>query len=149
MTTVYSTKLSSKFSHSSLTVRDIDSMSKWYCKAFGFNKSMEGEIKGNKNFSKAIGIDNADLLWAQLKTKDLDFNLELIQFLNNKDEKKMGYSFNHLGFIVDDIEEKYQYLKNEMGMKFISPPLKINEFVKTCFGFDPENNRIELVEELK
>lgn len=58
-------------------------------------------------------------------------------------------NYNHISFTVDNIDYEYKRLR-KLGVKFLSKPVKVpDNNTKICFGYDPDNNLIEFVEDLK
>jgi catechol 2,3-dioxygenase-like lactoylglutathione lyase family enzyme len=56
--------------------------------------------------------------------------------------------FNHISFTVKGLDFEYRRL-SKLGAKFISVPLKSPVTnTKLCFGYDPDGNLIEFIEDL-
>ncbi len=56
--------------------------------------------------------------------------------------------YNHISFTVCDIENEYKRL-GKSGVRFISRPVRSpDNATKVCFGYDPDGNLIEFIEEL-
>lgn len=55
----------------------------------------------------------------------------------------------HISFTVTGIDREYKRLR-KLGVKFISGPVKTPyNNTKICFAYDPDNNLIEFVEDIK
>ena len=98
-----------------------------------------------------LKIKGAKLTYVKMyfprESKERPAVFELHYWRNSRIPPKPGY--NHISFTVEDIDYEYKRL-SKLGVKFISKPLKTPYTnTKVCFGYDPDNNLIEFVEELK
>ncbi len=126
--------------HSGIVVKNKNVALNFYQKLLGFKKVAEAK-EVNSYAKQILGIFNIHYIKLAVG-EDL---LEL--YVMPKDETKSDW--NHVSFTVDNLDELYKKLK-KANVKFISKP--VFDPSKThivCFCYDPNNNLIELVEEVK
>ena len=86
-------------------------------------------------------------MYSPKQFKDSPPIFELHYWKNPRMQSKLGY--NHVSFTVENIDYEYKRL-SKLGIKFISRPIiSPDNNTKICFCYDPDNNLIEFVEELK
>lgn len=138
------------FRHTCIVVRNLDKSLKFYRDILGLRVSKVLNVEG-KYPETVLNIRKAKLTYVKLhcpyQTKDRPPIFELHYWKNPRILPKRGY--NHISFTVEDIDYEYKRL-TKLGVKFLSPPLKTPySNTKVCFGYDPDNNLIEFVEEFK
>lgn len=138
------------FRHMCIVVRDLDKSLKFYRDIIGFKVYKIVTIKGRYP-ETLFNMKGVKLTYVKLhspgQSKDSPPVFELHYWQRPRILPKPGR--NHLSLTVGHIDYEYKRLK-KLGVRFISPPVKtpyIN--TKVCFGFDPDDNLIEFVEELK
>jgi len=138
------------FRHACVVVRDLDIALKFYRDILGLKVSRiittEGEYP-----ERALNIKRIKLTYVKLRapgqSKKSPEIFELHCWQRPKIASRKGY--NHISFTVKDIDDLYKRL-SKSGINFISGPLRApHGYTKICFAYDPDNNLIEFVEDLK
>ncbi len=98
-----------------------------------------------------LNVKGIKLTYVKLRTQNQPKKnpavFELHYWKKPKISKRAKY--NHISFTVDNMDREYERLKRR-GVRFISRPMQApHGETKICFGYDPDNNLIEFVEELK
>ena len=138
-----------EFMHIGITVSDLEKMSAFYEKYFGFKASP------TRTFDEKFIADSPDLyrqaagVYSDMRMLQSDFGvtLELFQFSNV--EKSPLYEWNktgyhHLAFKVESIPVIYEQMIAD-GIVFFFPPKKRgNSDNHWIFFQDPDGNMIEL-----
>lgn len=135
--------------HACVLVKDLRKSLKFYQDILGLELFKIYHIEG-KYPEKALKVKGIKLTYVKLRTPEQPKNkpavFELHYWKNPKIANKQRY--NHISFSVDNLEREYKRLKKQ-GVRFISPPMQApHGKTKICFGYDPDNNLIEFVEEL-
>ena len=138
------------FRHICLVVGNLDKSLKFYKDIIGLKVSKKLTVEGEYP-ETAFNIKGIKLTYVKMyspnQTKNSPPIFELHYWENPKILPQVGY--NHISFTVEDIDYEYRRL-NELDVKFISRPIIAPDSnTKICFGYDPDNNLIEFVEELK
>lgn len=142
-----------RVSHVCITVKDLDRVLGWFKDTFGLtNLWVPYEYRGELS-DTFTGFSGTHFRVGKVQLGD--FVLEFIQYLSPKGGEIKGdlnvVGYPHIGFVVDDIEEAYNTLK-ERGVKFRSAPAKITDTSHPMCGYSlvflwgPENITIELIE---
>lgn len=123
-----------KFGHIALRVKDINKMLDFYCSKLGLTEAFR------------INNDDGSLRIVYLHISDGQF-VELCLGGDGKPEfdDKTSLGFRHISFTVDNINKTRKDLE-EKGVIFDSEILKLRDNNLTMFLFDPEGNKIEIVE---
>ena len=138
------------FRHACVAVRDLDAALKFYRDILGLKVSKIITTQGRYP-ERALNIKGIKLTYAKLRapgqSKKSPEILELHCWQRPKITSCKGY--NHISFTVKDLGDLYKRL-SKSGVSFISGPLKApHGLTKICFAYDPDNNLIEFVEDLK
>jgi len=123
-----------KFGHVALRVKNIQKVLDFYCRGLGFSEAFR------------ILNDDGSLRIVYLHISQKQY-LELCLGGGKRpvfdDAKSVG--FRHLCFIVDDLANTKKELE-EKGIAFDSEILTLRDRNLTAYLFDPDGNKIELVE---
>ncbi len=123
-----------RFNHIALRVRDIDSMLDFYCRKLGFEESFR--IFNDDGSLRIVYIHLADGQYLELclggqARPEFD------------DQNSLGV--RHICFTVQDLEETKRELEAK-GVVFASDILTMRDHNSAAYLFDPEKNKIELVQ---
>lgn len=137
------------FRHTCVLTRNLDKSLKFYRDILGLEVIKVLTAEG-KHLETILNVKKAKLTYAKLRTpgqpKKSPPVFELHYWENPKIFPKQG--FNHISFTVKNLDYEYKRLK-KLGVKFISKPIKVSySNSKICFGYDPDKNLIEFVQEL-
>ena len=136
------------FLHVGISVRNLNESVKFYTEILGMQEDIRAYHKG-ETISRVVAVENTEVEVCYV-TKG-KHRLELIEY-KNKDKAKLNYTYKsqddpglvHIAFIVDDVEEIYQKIK-DLGYEFNSPPMITRENgPKIAFFRGPDNVIIEL-----
>ena len=134
--------------HVGISVRNLEESVKFYTEILGMQEDIRAYHKG-ETISRVVAVENTEVEVCYV-TKG-KHRLELIEY-KNKDKAKLNYTYKsqddpglvHIAFIVDDVEEIYQKIK-DLGYEFNSPPIITRENgPKIAFFRGPDNVIIEL-----
>jgi len=139
------------FRHVCLITRNLDKSLKFYRDILGLKVSKILTVEGGYP-ETALNIKGIRLTYVKMRSPRQPrgsppvFELHYWERPRMRPEKP-GY--NHISFTVDDIDRVYKRL-HKAGVRCVSRPVKAPEGVtKIFFGYDPDGNLIEFVEELK
>ncbi|OGZ23215.1 MAG: hypothetical protein A3A08_02245 [Candidatus Nealsonbacteria bacterium RIFCSPLOWO2_01_FULL_41_9] len=137
------------FRHICILIEDLGGALKFYREILGLKLSKVVTVKGTYP-ETVLGIKGANLtyvkLYGQNQSKNSQPILELHYWHNPK--KSLQQKQGHISFTVKDLDSEYKRLC-KAGVKFISKPIKApGGRSKICFCYDPDNNLIELIEDL-
>ena len=136
------------FLHVGISVRNLEESVKFYTEILGMQEGIRAYHKG-ETISRVVAVENTEVEVCYV-TKG-KHRLELIEY-KNKDKAKLNDTYKsqddpglvHIAFIVDDVEEIYQKIK-DLGYEFNSPPRVTRENgPKIAFFRGPDNVIIEL-----
>jgi len=142
------------FRHTGIVVRDINRSLDFYQNILGlklFKRAVEkGDIIDN-----VTGIEGVELEWIKLKTPDNGL-IELLEYKSQPEkrseiefQKSNKFGCSHIALTVSDINLLYDKLV-ELDLEPKSKPQTSSDgFVKLMYGYDPDGNIIEFVEEIK
>ncbi len=142
-----------KINHVSITVKNLDQVVNWFRDVLGCTNIWEPyEYKGDL-IETCTGLPGAHLRVRKVQVQD--FVMEFIQYLSPPGKELKGNTndvgYPHIGFVVDDINETYNNLKQK-GVQFKSPPCKVTDESNPMFGWQlvylwgPEGMTLELVQ---
>jgi len=139
-----------EFRHVCVIVRNLDRAIKFYRDILGFKVYKIITVKG-KIPETVLGVKGIKLIYVKLRTpgqpKRSPAVLELHYWRTPKIPQKKRY--NHISFTVKNIDLEYKRLK-KLGVRFISKPMVApHGKTRLCFGYDPDRNLIEFVEDLR
>ena len=123
-----------RFGHNAIRVKDIDKMLEYYVNGFGFEEAFR------------IMNDDGSLRIVYIHISEGQY-LELCLGGNEKPQfdDKESLGFRHVAFTVDDIVKTKAELENR-GVVFDSEILDMKDNNLAAYLFDPEGNKIELVQ---
>ena len=138
------------FRHTCVIVKNLDRALEFYRDTLGLKVFKIVTTKG-KYPEQLLNIKGIELTYAKLRTPGQSKNspaiFELHHWRKPKVTPRKGY--NHISFTVRDIDDVYKRLSKQ-GIKFISVPRESpGGYTKVCFAYDPDNNLIEFVEDLR
>jgi len=138
------------FRHACIAVKNLDKALKFYRNLLGLKVSKILTVKGAYP-EKALGIKGIVLTYVKMRcpgqSKKSPPLFELHYWKNPKIAPNAG--FNHISFTVRKIDSFYKKLSG-LGVQFISEPVASSDGnTKICFCYDPEDNLIEFIEEIK
>lgn len=123
-----------RFGHVALRIKDIDKMLDFYCRGLGLEEAFR------------INNDNGSLRIVYLHISDGQY-LELCLGGEGRpdfdDQKSLGV--RHISFTVDDLE-KFKKEAEGREVVFDSEILKLKDNNLTVYLFDPEGNKLEMVQ---
>jgi lactoylglutathione lyase len=137
------------FHHVSFTVRDIEQSIAFY-QNLGFIILSDRRSLDYTYLRKTTGFTEAIMHIALLSGNNL--NLELIEFVHPKgidlDKSNNNVGSSHIGFLVEDIEEEVNRLR-ESGVRFRSDPVTVdtgpNKGRKIVYFYDPDGYTLEFI----
>jgi lactoylglutathione lyase len=137
-----------KLDHTCLIVRDLKRSIGFYRDLIGFKVLKVTEIKGEYP-EKVLGVKGVKISYAKLRMPGKAGRgapvLELHCWLRPRVSPQKNFS--HISLGVKNMAAEYKRLRKK-GVRFISKPLTAPDGHATiCFGFDPDGNRIEFIEE--
>lgn len=123
-----------KFGHNAIRVKDIDAMLQYYIGGFGFEEAFR------------IFNDDGSLRIVYIHISDGQY-LELCLGGDNRqkfdDATSLGH--RHMAFIVTDLAKTKSEMEGR-GIVFDSDILPMKDHNQSAYLYDPEGNKIELVE---
>ena len=128
---------SSIFVHASIRTSNMERSIDFYSKFLGLSVKSRREIKQT----------NAEIVFLQ-DSQSKGCTLELTLYRNQEKFDQPPYEnrlFDHLGFIISNIEETISCMKNA-GVTVTDEPFKLNENTTIAFIEDPDGTLIELIE---
>jgi len=138
--------------HFGIVVKNIEKSLGFYRYLLGFE--VKKDIVEEGEFINAVlGLKNVRVRTVKMSAENGSALLELLCYeshLSGKTEKKEIFTLgpSHLALTVSNLDEEYRKLKKNY-IKFISSPnISPDGRAKVAFCYDPENNPIELVEEI-
>lgn len=143
--------------HFSFTVSDIEKSVIWYRDILGL-ELVNRQRQENEYTKKLVGMPDAVLEVARLSIPGVrlgasDHILELVQYvvasgpIVSLDTNSPGIA--HFAFLVDDIIERFNRLKN-LGVSFRNPPVTITEGTNrgglACYFHGPDGETLEFLQ---
>lgn len=123
-----------RFGHNAIRVKDIDKMLKYYVDGFGFEEAFR--IMNDDGTLRIVYLHISEGQYLELclggETRP-DFS----------DAKSLG--LRHIAFTVDDLAKTKKELEDR-GVVFDSEILNMKDNNLAAYLFDPEGNKIELVQ---
>lgn len=123
-----------RFGHVAIRVKDIDKMLDFYCNGLGLKEAFR--IKNDDGSLRIVYLHISEGQYLELclggeKREDFD------------DKKSLGV--RHISFTVDDLK-KFKEEAESGGVKFDSDILDTRDHNINIWLFDPEGNKLEIVE---
>jgi len=139
-----------QFKHTCVLVKDLNESLKFYRGILGLKVVRKLNVEGSFP-ETAYDIKGLKITYVKLSAsrdpKNTDGLVELQRWQRPKMLSKKTYS--HISFSVDNMELEYRRLKKR-GVRFISRPVIAPDGrIKLSFCYDPDNNLIELIEDLR
>ena len=136
--------------HTGIVVVDLRSSLYFYRDLLGFRIEKEKQEK-SEFIDKILGLSGAEITTVKMVSPHGQM-IELLKYHTHSEKQKprkiYEIGISHLAFTVDDLDMKYERLKDK-GIKFISSPrLSPDKYAKVAFCRAPEGTFIELVEVL-
>lgn len=138
------------FRHTCVVVKNLDKSLKFYRDILGLKVSKILTAEG-KYPQTVLNIKGIKLTYVKMRTKGQLKNSPSVFELHYWKKPKISAKarYNHISFTVQDLDREYKRLRRR-GVRFISKPMQApHGYTKICFGYDPDNNLIEFVEDLK
>ena len=137
------------FRHAAIVVKDMPRAVRFYKGILGLRVEKVITLRGSHLETifnkKGIVLRYAKLYAPGQRKKDSPV-FELHCWIRPKMPQKKGCG--HVSFTVKDLDYEYKRL-SKLGVKFLSQPLNSPVTrTKLCFCLDPDNNLIELIEDL-
>lgn len=123
-----------RFGHIALRIKNIDKMLKFYQDGFGFKEAFQ--IKNEDGSLRIIYLHISEKQYLELCLGG-DSRPEF------DDQKNLG--FRHICFIVENLKKTKEEME-ERGVVFDSEILKLRDNNYTAYLFDPEKNKIEIMQ---
>jgi len=138
------------FRHACVVVKNLDKSLQFYRDILGLKVFKVFNIEG-KYPESVLKVKGIKLTYVKMRTKGQPRNspavFELHYWKKPKVAKRARY--NHISFTIENLDREYKRLSRR-GVRFISKPMQApHGKTKICFGYDPDNNLIEFVEESK
>jgi len=140
-----------RINHVSITVKNLDQVIDWFRNVMGCTNIWEPYEYKRGLIETVTGIPGAHLRVQKVQVQD--FVLEFIQYLSPPGKELKGNTndvgYPHIGFVVDDINETYENLRQK-GVQFKSPPCTVTDKNNPMFGgqlvyfWGPEGMTLEL-----
>lgn len=125
--------------HVTLSVNDVDRVSKWYADILGFTISDRFAL---------TRPDGSKIQVARVEIPGLRMNISQFEVSVPSDRNEERQGWRHIAFQVNSVDENYQRLRDR-GVQFISEPFTYNPpGYRIAFFRDPEGNILELYQEL-
>lgn len=136
--------------HVCIAVKNLNKSLRFYRDILGLKISKAIDLEGRYP-ETVLNMRKIKLTYVKMRTPGQPKNsppiFELHHWKNPKILPKRGY--HHISFSVKDMDAEFKRL-TRLGVRFISKPIRTPySNTKICFGYDPDNNLIEFVEELK
>lgn len=141
--------------HTGLSVKSLEKSLHFYHQLLKLDLMFSWNPKA-PYLSKITGYENTDFHIAVLKVPGINYFIELLEYRNAEvfeiDHRNGNPGIAHLAFQVDNLQQWFEYLKNN-GIESISSPVTPesgpNQGGKIVYMIDPDGYRIELIETSK
>jgi lactoylglutathione lyase len=123
-----------RFGHVAIRIKDLNKMLHFYCRGLGLHEAFR--INNDDGSLRIVYLHISDGQYLELclgGDKRLDFD----------DQKSLGV--RHISFTVDDLQE-FKKEAEKRGVVFDSEILKLRDNNLTVFLFDPDGNKLEIVQ---
>ncbi|MDG2002160.1 MAG: VOC family protein [Novosphingobium sp.] len=134
--------------HVGMNCRDMESMKKFYCEAFGFVPVDDGFgwEKGEATMDQIVDVKDSASKGVMLRAGTC--YLELFEYSSPpptmpEPKRPNDRGYTHFCIDVTEMEKDMEYLK-KCGMTFTDREFVDVGHVKTIYGYDPEGNVIEV-----
>jgi catechol 2,3-dioxygenase-like lactoylglutathione lyase family enzyme len=138
--------------HAAIVVSDLSRTRIFYEEFFGF-KLVKEDIETGPFIEKVVGISNVKIHWVKLRTPN-GVIIELLKYISpeNKISKEQQVSnhlgHSHLAFTVESMNDFIERFLAIGGKMINSPMMNPEKTALVCYVFDPEENLLEIVEEI-
>jgi catechol 2,3-dioxygenase-like lactoylglutathione lyase family enzyme len=141
------------FRHTGLVVSDLDAALRFYVDLLGF-RVVKRELESGANLDKMLDLDDVRVTTVKLELPKGGM-IELLRFESHPPcgqdwaDKRISLAvigFSHIALTVGDLDAEY-YRLTCAGVEFLSAPV-VSGSCKVAFCLDPEENYLELVEQL-
>ena len=136
--------------HASITTRNIERLTRFYCDLLGFVVVFEGGWDGgNAAADRIYALPDTAVRMVMLRCADIC--LELFEFARPagrpgpSDRQVNDIGYTHICLVVTDIDEDYARLVGA-GMVFHCPPQHAVGLCKATYGRDPDGNIVEIMQ---
>ncbi len=134
--------------HIAIAVQEMDRELKFYCDLLGFEVDWKRPNYNGKQFSKVVGMQDADAHVVMLK--GYGTRIELLEYHNPKgmdcgSKRQCDCGLIHFTINVKNIHQIFEKLSKK-GVQFNCPPQNLRPGVWATYMKDPEGVTIELVE---
>ena len=138
------------FRHTCIIVNNLNKSLKFYRDILGLRVDKILTVAG-KYPETAFNIKGIKLTYAKLRAPCDPKNSPPVFELHcwQKPKIKPAPGYNHISFTVKNLDSEYKR-SHKRGVKFISAPIMApDKKTKICFGYDPDKNLIELIEDIR
>jgi len=136
--------------HYGVTVSDIEESLKFYRDTLGLEVVSRGHVERGsedaKKFSDFVDVPDVDVEVVFLDAGGCQ--VELLRYHNpegedaNEGVSNNDYGASHFCLQVDDIDEIYEDLSDEVA--FVYEPVTLSKGVRVAYMYDPDGNIVEL-----
>ncbi len=123
-----------KLGHIALRVKEIDKMLDYYCRGWGFAEAFR--INNDDGSLRIVYVHIANHQYLELCLG----GIERPEF-----DDKLSLGTRHISFTVENLEQTKKEMEAR-GVVFETDIMLLRDGNLTCFLFDPEGNKLEMVQ---